>query len=205
MAELAQTLTFHGKDRRDEWPAQGEWTYEDYLRLPEDGRRYEVIRGHLYVTAAPIYAHQYVVSRLFMTVGRAIDDADLGVLLGAPFDVLLPRGIAAPIQPDLIFFQKGHEPQWGAKNFAGVPDLVIEVLSRGTRKRDRTTKLDAYRDAGVPEYWLVDPEERTVVVYALSEDRRRYVESLRCGIGGTVTSMVLPGLELPVAALFPRG
>ena len=65
----------------------------------------------------------------------------------------------------------------------GGPDLVIEVLSPRTRRRDQTIKFDAYREAGIPEYWFVDPKARTVLVYSLSEDRRRYLELCRGGEG----------------------
>src|SRR5262245_9184016 len=94
------------------WPAQGDWTYEDYLRLPEDGNRYEVIRGFLYVTAAPYPLHQYVCSRLPLLVGRFIDERRLGVLLPSPLDVRLPQRIGDPVQPDFVFLRTGNQPRW---------------------------------------------------------------------------------------------
>lgn len=194
-------LPWNGDDRA--WPAQGQWTYADYARLPDDGRRYEVIRGHLYVTPAPVFDHQYVLWRLSQTFGRFVDENQLGIFLGAPFDVLLPDGIATPVQPDLVFLRTGNQPRSGDKNFQGVPDLVIEVESPKTRKRDRTVKLDAYRDAGVPEYWRLEPRPRTVTVLALSEDGSRYVEIACYRAGETVRSTILPGLAIPVDTLFP--
>lgn len=186
-----------------QWPVQGRWTYEDYLRLPDDGNRYEVIRGYLYVTAAPIYDHQYAVLKLSRFLDEFVSAGELGVVLMAPFDVLLPFGIGSPVQPDILFFQAGNEPSAGDKNFAGVPDLVAEVLSPDSRRRDRTVKLQAYQDAGVPEYWLVDPQDRTVEVYVLGPDLR-YTEHCRGGEGDRVRSAVLPGFDLAVAGLFPR-
>jgi Uma2 family endonuclease len=202
MAEPAHSLTMH--DERA-WPAQGHWTYADYLRLPDDGNRYEVIRGHLYVTAAPVFNHQYVLWRLDQTLGRYIDENRLGILLGAPFDVLLPDCIAAPVQPDRVFLRTGNQPGFEDKNFQGVPDLVVEVESPKTRKRDRTIKLNAYRDAGVPEYWRVEIRSRAVVVHVLSEDRKRYDEFGRFVCGETIRSALLPGLAIPVDDLFPLG
>ncbi|HEY0556174.1 MAG TPA: Uma2 family endonuclease, partial [Thermoanaerobaculia bacterium] len=73
-----------------------------------------------------------------------------------------------------------------------------------TRKRDQTIKLDAYREAGVPEYWRVEPRSRAVTVLALSEDRTRYVELGQFGAGETVRSVLLPGLAIPVDSLFPQ-
>jgi hypothetical protein len=125
----------HEEDRGD-WPAQGEWTYEEYLRLPDDGNRYEVIRGVLYVTAAPGLAHQFAageVTRHFVTF---VHDNRLGMVFPAPFDVRLPRGIGTPVQPDLVVFLAGNEPRVGP-TMEQVPDLVLEILSPSTRRRTR--------------------------------------------------------------------
>ncbi len=203
MGEPAHPLTFPWNDDDRPWPEQGRWTYDDYVRLPDDGNRYEVIRGTLYVTPAPFYAHQFVASQLHLFLGNYGKETGLGVALFAPFDVLLPDGIATPVQPDLVFFLKGNQPTWGDKNFQGVPDLVVEVESPSTRKRDRTIKLEAYRDAGVPEYWRAEPRARLVRVLSLSEDRTRYVELGCHGAGEMIRSPLLPGLAIPVNALFP--
>jgi Uma2 family endonuclease len=156
------------------------------------------------VTPAPFYDHQFVVSRLVRFLDVFGEETGLGSPLVAPFDILLPDGIASPVQPDVIFFLAGNAPHSGDKNFQGVPDLVVEVESPSTRKRDQTIKLDAYREAGVPEYWRVEPRSRAVTVLALNEDRTRYVELGRFGAGGTVRSAVLPGLAILVDGLFPR-
>jgi Uma2 family endonuclease len=182
------------------WPAQGEWTYEDYLRLPEDGNRYEVIRGVLYVTPAPTYKHQIVAGNLQFRFRSFVEERDLGVVLYAPFDVKLPFRIGTPVQPDILFFRKGNTPDWEDKSFEGVPDLVAEVISPRTRSHDRTTKLKAYQDASVPEYWLVDPDVRTVVVYGL--ENGKYVELVSGGTGDTVWSSILLGFRVNVTDLF---
>jgi Uma2 family endonuclease len=183
------------------WPAQGEWTYEDYLRLPEDGNRYEVIRGFLYVSPAPYPEHQYAVVKLIRYFDVFVSDSGLGIVLTAPLDVLLPSGIGSPVQPDVSVFRKGNEPRWGVGKFEGVPDLVVEVLSTGTRRRDRTTKLEAYQDAGVPEYWLVDPDRQTVEIYVLGKNGK-YTDPVHGSIQDEVWSSVLPGFRLKVAVLF---
>lgn len=184
------------------WPRQGDWTYDDYLRLPDDGNRYEVIHGVLYVTPAPNFKHQFSVVKLVSALDGFISERELGVVLAAPFDVLLPVGIASPVEPDVMFFRTGNAPQEDDKNFQGAPDLIVEVLSPRTRSRDRRIKLQAYQDAGVPEYWMADPSSRMVVVHVLQNGR--YVELCRGGMGDRVRSSVLPGFELEVAGLFPR-
>ncbi len=184
-----------------DWPRQGEWTYEDYLRLPDDGQRYEVIRGVLYVSPAPRFKHQFVSGEFSFALKTFVRENDLGLVLSAPFDVLLPFDIATPIEPDVIFFRKGNQPHWEDMNFEGVPDLVAEVLSPGTRRRDQKVKLEAYQDAGVPEYWMLDPDARRVVVHVLRQGR--YVVLCRGGRGEEVWSSVLPGFRLKVDSLFP--
>jgi len=202
MGEPAYPLDFLESDGQS-WPVQGTWTYEDYLRLPDDGRRYEVLRGVLYVTPSPIYDHQFAVIRLGYYLTDFILKNDLGVLLPAPFDVRLPRKLADPVEPDLLWVRKGNEPKAGDKDFSGVPDLVVEVLSPGTRGRDQGIKVSIYQEAGIPEYWLVDPKARTVVIYGQSEDGRRYVEWARGGVEDVVGSTVLAGLRLAVDKIFP--
>lgn len=183
------------------WPAQGEWTYEDYLRLPDDGRRYEVIRGVLYVAASPNYDHQYTALKLALKLAPFVEENELGVVLTGPFDILLPEGIATPVEPDILFIRKERQPRRGDKNFQGVPDLLVEVLSPSSRVYDRKIKLAAYRDAGVPEFWLVDPVSRTVVIYGWKEGR--FTEIDRGGVGDEVSSVVLPGFRLQVGQIFP--
>ena len=204
MAEPAHRLILPEREDARAWPAPGQWTYEDYRQLPDDGQRYEVIRGFLYVSPAPSILHQRTVSRLFRLLDRFVLDQDLGEVLVAPVDVLLPRGITSPVQPDLIFFRKGNEPSEQALNFQGIPDLVVEVLSPRTRRLNLTVKLAAYRDAGVPEVWFADPQPRSLSIHALSEDGKTYVELSRGGGGKAIVSRVLPGLQLEISKVFPR-
>jgi Uma2 family endonuclease len=200
MSEPAFSLTLPGSDGQS-WPAQGEWTYEDYLRLPDDGRRYEIIRGFLYVTPAPSFDHQYTVTQASRFLATFVDEKRLGVVLVAPFDIRLPEGIGNPVQPDVLFIRRERQPRSGDLRFDGVPDLAIEVLSPGNWRFDRKTKRAAYRDAGIPEFWLVDPLARTVEVLVLAPDRSEYVLRERRE-GEAVGSTVLPGLRIDVARLF---
>jgi Uma2 family endonuclease len=202
MGEPAYPIEFF-EENGQSWPAQGHWTYEDYLRLPDDGRRYEVIRGHLHVTAAPNFDHQFAVTQLGRLFGNFVSDGNLGTVLVAPFDVLLPREIANPVQPDLVYFRAGRGPRTGAGNFEGVPDLVVEVLSPGTRRLDEKIKLAAYRDAGVPEIWMADPQHRRIVIHGL-DGNGRFAELARAEAGERVESKILPGLRIAVDQIFPR-
>jgi Uma2 family endonuclease len=183
-----------------DWPAQGEWTYADYSRLPDDGRRYEIIEGVLYVTAAPNFDHQYTVTRLLVHLDNLVTRHRLGIVLVAPFEVHLPD-IARPVQPDVLFIASERAPRPGAADFTGAPDLIVQVLSQPTARTDRLVKFGAYERAGVREYWLANPRTRSVEVYSLSEDGT-YGMAGQYTPGETVTSTVLSDLALPVDDLF---
>jgi len=183
------------------YPPQGQWTYEDYLRLPDDGRRYEILRGVLYVSAAPNPLHQFALRNLVRRLVLFLDENPLGEFYLPPTDVILPHGLTAPVQPDL-FFSLGGE--WKgtitSRTMEGVPDLVVEVLSPSTRHVDRGPKHDVYAAAGVREYWLGDPLARTVEVLVLRDGA--YVLFGKFGQGERLRSEVLPGFEPPLDQIF---
>ena len=183
------------------WPSQGQWTYADFLRLPDDGRRYEIIEGVLYMANAPSYEHQYTVAKLVQRLGDFVEARGLGIVIAAPFEVHLP-GIATPVQPDVLYITAARQPHIGAQTFEGAPDLVVEVLSPGSLRLDQFVKFGAYERAGVREYWLADPKARDVIVYSLPANGREYVELGQFGPGEKLKSSVLAGLEVAVDDLF---
>ena len=182
------------------WPAQGEWTYDDYLRLPDDGRRYEIIKGVLYMVNAPSFEHQFAVAQLLKKMGLHADEHNLGVVLTAPFEVHLSE-TTRPVQPDVLFIRAGNHPLPDAPFFEGAPDLVVEVLSPATTRTDRFIKFNAYEEAGIPEYWIVNPKTRSVEVFTLSEGGE-YALKGEYTAGETIESEVLSGLKIPAATLF---
>lgn len=186
--------------RERAWPTQGEWTYEDYESLPDDGRRYEVIEGVLYVTPAPNFDHQYTVGEIFAALRTYVREHQLGMVISAPFEVRLPD-IAPVVQPDVLFIAAERTPRPGAARFVGPPALIVEVISRSTARTDKVVKFSAYERAGVREYWLVDVRTHSVEVYSLSEEGT-YELAGQYVSGETVTSTVLSDLALPVDELF---
>lgn len=184
-----------------DWPAPGDWTYEDYLRLPDDGNRYEIIEGVLYVTNAPNFDHQFTVSEIHLQLGSFVKERKLGVVLTAPFEIHLP-GVARPVQPDVFFIAAERQPRPGDKFFEGAPDIIVEVLSPASVRLDRVVKLNAYERAGVREYWLADPRTRFVEVYTLSSESSEYTLLGQFGPGESLRSSVLPDLTLAVDTLF---
>ena len=187
------------------WPPQGQWTYDDYLRLPDDGQRYEIIEGVLYVANAPSYEHQYTVSELLGELRAFVKARELGVVITAPFEVHLPGGLAKPVQPDVLFIAAAHQPQPGAQVFAGAPDLIVEVLSPSSARLDKYVKFGIYERAGVREYWLADPKTRSVEIYSLPENGNEYVLLGQFGPGEKLRSGLLAELDLLTDHLFaPR-
>jgi len=171
-------------------------TYADLLDTPDDGQRYEVIDGRLIVTPAPATVHQKLSLRLTLLIGNFVTQHRLGQVFVAPCDVMLSEH--AIVQPDLIFVDQARLDIVGPKYVEGVPDLVVEILSPRTRRRDAGSKRDLYARFGVPEYWRADPDGRSLVAEVLREGR--YEPLLRDD--GIVRSSVLPGLEVDVSVLF---
>ncbi len=198
---MEETHTAYTSQKEAEWPRQGEWTYEDYARLPNDGYKYEVMKGVLHVAPAPRPRHQRVVVRLSYSLVSFVEEHGLGEVLFSPIDVILPEGLGTPVQPDLLFIAAGRLDIVGEQNIEGAPDLVVEVLSPSNWVADRRDKLAVYAAAGVREYWIVDPDQRTAEVFVLANGGYRLLE--RFGAGETVSSQVLEGFSVAVDAIIP--
>jgi Uma2 family endonuclease len=175
-------------------------TYEDYALIPDDGQRHEILDGEHYVTPSPFYQHQAVSSRLHLRLGPWVEQRKLGVVLYAPMDVILsPHDIA---QPDLLFISNERAGIITEKNLQGAPDLLIEILSDSTRRRDEGIKLERYDRCGVPEYWMFDPKRKTTKVYRREGGKLRLVADLSAAAGDVLTTPLLPGLAIPLAEIF---
>ena len=142
-------------------------TYQDYVSLPDDGLRHEVLDGELFMSAAPVPYHQLVVMRLSFQLQGAIGEAGLGLVFGSPPTVQL--GEHDILEPDITVLMNDRRQLLTPKKIKGAPNLVIEVLSPSTRRRDRGIKKDRCSSHGVPEYWLVDPDEHLVEQWLLRD------------------------------------
>ncbi len=146
-------------------PRQGQWTYAAYAALPDDGRRYEVMNGVLIMAPAPNLDHQGASTRLVHYLFQLVESAGLGRVFHAPCDVeLTPERV---VQPDVFVVLNANLRKLAAKKIIGAPDFVIEIISPGTAIYDRLSKYEAYEQVGVPEYWLVDPEDKSIEVLVL--------------------------------------
>lgn len=143
-------------------PQRKHYTWDDYILLPDDGNRYEILEGDLVVTAAPVFGHQYTLGELYLMVRTWADRGPGGIVGFAPIDVILAHDTIC--QPDLIWISPEREAEILGERCRGIPDLVVEVLSPSTKRRDRTRKADIYARHGAREYWLVDPDDESVEI-----------------------------------------
>ena len=133
-------------------------TYDDYAALPNDGKRYEIIEGDIFVSPAPRPKHQKAIGNLHIILGLYLQDHPIGDLYLAPIDLILSFTNIA--QPDLLFLRNEKLHLVSDRSIEGPPDLIVEVLSPATEKTDRTTKYRLYAKFGVAHYWLIDPIEK---------------------------------------------
>ncbi len=186
----------------------GTYSYSDYLTW-QWTEMAELIHGKIYkMSPAPTSIHQKVSGRLFLEIGNFLKGKKCQ-LFSAPFDVRLPlspkknsdREITTVVQPDLCVVCDPSKID--ERGCLGAPDWIIEILSRHTSAKDLREKFDVYEEAGVREYWVVHPQEQTVLIYSLDE-KGKY-ESLLKPLVSTdaVTPMTLPGLTIQLADVFP--
>ena len=170
-------------------------TYDDYVNLPDDGKRYEIIDGVLYVNPSPNTKHQRVLGNLYAALRSYAYSRKTGEVFIAPFDVVFSHFDI--LQPDILYIRKERLAILTEANVRGAPDIVIEVLSKGTRRKDGTTKRKRYELFGVSEYWIADPVNDTVRILKLEGEHFE-----RIIVGGRTTSSLLPGFSMRLKDVF---
>ena len=140
-------------------------TYEDYVCLPNDGNIHEIIDGDHYMAPAPDTYHQTLSRRIQFALYRQLEEADLGLVFNAPTDVELSA--VDIVQPDIFVVSKDKQYLVTRRKIVCPPDLIIEILSEYSGRTDMSLKHSLYERAGVPEYWIVDPEAHEIIKYVL--------------------------------------
>jgi Uma2 family endonuclease len=175
-------------------------TYDDFLLFPDDGLRHELIDGGHYVTPSPNMLHQRVCGRLYLALGNYLQTNPIGDLFFAPFDVVFSRFDV--VEPDLLYLSKARAAEaLTDANVQGVPNLVVEILSKSTHKRDQTIKRRLYERSGVDEYWVVDSDAGWIQVHRLVDGRFAAGVDLRADRDDVLTTPLLPGFSAAVAGL----
>lgn len=173
------------------------YTYDDYLKIPDD-KRYELIEGELIMTPSPVPYHQWISKNIEFELEKFVREKNLGKVFDAPCDVYLDEENV--IQPDILFISKERLNIITDKNIRGAPDLVIEILSEATAYRDLVKKKRLYAKHGVKEYWIIDPEEKTVEIYSLKEGV--FVVTQSFTEKDVLKSPMLLGLEINLTKVF---
>lgn len=203
--DVLEALTTGGalvKEDRAVYSKQGEYTYEDYLQLPEEpGFRYEILQGFLVKEPSPSIQHQRVSRELEFVLKKYFDEFDPeGEIFNAPLDVTL--GDSNVVQPDILFISGVRRDIMRKERIDGPCDLVVEIMSPSNYRKDRLQKMEIYRKAAIPHYWLVDPEENMVEAFMLKEENYSLV--FTGGPGDEFLHPEFPGLSLNLDQVFYR-
>ena len=176
-------------------------TYDDFLLFPDDGKRHELIDGEHYVTPSPNTKHQRVSGNLYFVIRAWLEEHPIGQVFYAPFDVVFSRFDV--VEPDLLYLSNERVAQVvTTQHVTGAPDIVVEIGSPGTRKRDETIKRRLYERSGVSEYWVVDPELDLVRVYRRAGTSFSRPVELSKENADILTTPHLPGLDIPLSKVF---
>ena len=175
-------------------------TYDDFLRLPDDGLRHEIIDGEHYVTPSPNPRHQVLLGRLHFEIELYLRaHPGTGRVFLAPLDVVFTKWDV--VEPDLLFVAASQDEIVTDKNVQGAPELVVEIASPGTRRRDEQIKRQLFDRGGVREYWIVDPDANAFRVF------RRHTDGplapvAELGRESVLVTPLLPGLAIRLNELF---
>jgi Uma2 family endonuclease len=176
-------------------------TYDDFVLFPDDGLRHELIDGEHYVTPSPNAKHQDVLSNLHELIKPWLRSHPIGRVYFAPFDVVFSKFDV--VEPDLLYMSNERAAAiLTTANVQGVPELVVEIGSPSTRRRDETVKRDLYERTGVSEYWFLDPEHDVARVYRRNGEQFAAPMELAAETGDVLTTPLLPGLALSLGDIF---
>jgi len=191
----------HGGDDVNPPGSRVKLTYDDFLLFPDDGQRHELIDGEHHVTPSPNIRHQLILGNLHFLIRGWLEHSKAGVVFMAPLDVVFTRFDV--VEPDVLYLSNARaKAVLTAANVQGVPELVIEIGSPSTRRRDETIKKQLYEREGVSEYWVVDPDLDAIRVYAREGERFGRARELSVEAGDVLTTPLLESLELRLADVF---
>ena len=176
---------------------QAKLTYADYAKTPDD-ERYELLDGLLIKIPTPLVYHQRVLGNLLYRMAPFVSECKLGHVYSRPTDVVLSD--TTVVEPDILFVTSQRSHIITRENIQGAPDLVVEILDPPTAESDRAVKLDLYAQHGVKEYWIVDPDAKTITVLLRGEGGFGVVGVY--GEGETLRSPTLVGFNVALDEVF---
>ena len=170
--------------------------YAEYCAIPDDGLRHEVIDGMHFMNPGPYSRHQLTQARLLSKLVATIDDARRGTVYAAPIDVQLSAHDI--VQPDIVVVLDANEQIVTETHIVGAPDLVVEILSKSTRRHDRERKFALYERSGIREYWIVDTDARVIDQFVLVNGSYE----LRAQSGASLQLAILPDVTIELARVW---
>jgi len=174
--------------------ANVKFTYSDLLSAPDDGNRYEIFEGELIVSPSPSEKHQNALSNLFGKLYTFLQEHKIGKIYTAPFDVYFDEETV--VEPDILLVSKERNTIIEEQRINGAPDLIVEIISPKTEDRDRGFKFRRYEKEGVNEYWIVDPDHKTIEIYTLKSTGYELVK--KYADDESVNSPLLSGLQFNI-------
>jgi Uma2 family endonuclease len=176
-------------------------TYDDFVHFPDDGKRHELIDGEHYVTPSPRIRHQVILGNLHLLIASWLEDHPIGRVFLSLLDVVMSDFDV--VEPDLLYLSNARAAETLTElHVRGVPELVVEIASPGTRRRDDGIKRRLYERAGVTEYWIVDPDVDRIRVHLRDGEMFGRAIELSREHGDALNTLLLPGLEMPLTRIF---
>lgn len=187
------------KKKEDDKIKEQTVTYDMYANMPDDGARYEIIDGKLeMMSPGPSTIHQYISGELEFLLKKSCKSDYM--IFYAPLDVILSN--TTVLQPDILMIHRSRLHIATNRGIEGPPDLVVEIITPGSRSRDKVIKMKSYAKYGVPEYWIVDAESRTLEQYRLMDHQHTYTLHNLFEGDDIVVSDKLPCVNLTISAIF---
>jgi len=182
-------------------PKEVRFNWNDLQEMPDDGKRYEVIDGDLYVSPSPFPWHQRTAGALFGAINLHVRKHKLGRTFIAPLDVKF--GFEDVVEPDVVYFSRERLPDLPNSVIEIPPDLAVEVLSKSSRSRDLGPKMKLFARFSVPHYWVADPDAQKLTAYRLSGGGVYAIEA-ELTVAEVFKPSLFPGLEISLAEVFER-
>jgi len=179
-------------------------THDDYLLIPDDGLKHELVDGEHVVSAAPRWRHQIIIGEVFVELRSAARALGSGVVVLSPMDVILSKHDV--LQPDILYISRERRRIARDPNdwVRGAPDLCVEVLSPSSRRIDEVRKRQRYELFGVTELWIADPPVDRVRVYRREPGVEGFARPIELSAehGDVLTTPLLPAFAMPLTAVF---
>lgn len=187
-------------EKKEEFKPKKRLTVDDYLLMPDHGRLLQLIDGDFIMAPSPSLKHQEVTRNIEFEFAKFLEKNPIGKILNAPIDYYVDKYDV--VQPDLVYISKEKYRILFEKGIKNTPDLIIEIISKGTENIDKNLKKDLYWRAGVKEYWIVNIEEKSIEVFKINSEGYKLKKIYRNENKDKIKPDILPGLIINLEKVF---